>query len=173
MTHKGIRAKEAHWPEWSWKNAAAQYVKLPQTLACYLYVIWWEGGGGAASPDCIIVFVQTGRVCSVSCEKNGSQLGAAAAVSQVGTATPVTFDSALADFCGDHEVEHFHNKRDYRMCLAVVIGRQLRFVKLYLFFVFGNVYIWGSALAFHHADHVMQTATCWEYLQTHWWSVVL
>lgn len=56
------------------------------------------------------------------------------------------------------------------MCLAVVIGWELQFVKLYLY---GNVYIWGSALAFRHSDHVMQTATCVEYLQTQRWSVVL
>lgn len=49
------------------------------------------------------------------------------------------------------------------MCVAVVIGCELQVVKLYLF---GNVYIRGSALAFRHSDHVMQTATCLEYLQT-------
>lgn len=40
------------------------------------------------------------------------------------------------------------------MCLDVVIGWELQVVKLYFS---GNVYILGSALAFHHSDHVMQT----------------
>lgn len=62
---------------WSWssgwrvKQPCSAYTERSQMIHNFLR------GGGATSPDCIILFVQTGRVCSVSSEKNGTLLWAA------------------------------------------------------------------------------------------------